>query len=482
MNKEKIFNWMKRNYLFVGIILFAIIIRIYYFILTNGQVLWWDEAEYLNIAKRWAFGTDYAFGPVRPILFSAITAVFLKITSTEFLPRFFILILSVSSVIGIYYLGKELYEKNVGLIAAFIMSIFYLNLFFTYRLLVDLPSLTFFILSSLFFYKYFKYNSNKMLYIASVLVAVGTLFKLSTGFLLVSCFFYLIITERFKIIFKKELWIAALIFISVMLPYLIWGYFEFGGFVLAQASAHVSPETYFSGLTILKNYLFLFPTYFSWPILIFSLIGFFMFYKVFLYYDSLAKGDVKLRRDLFVLLIFVIPFILVSSLINHNENRYIITVFPSIMIMASSFIILSYKWISKHSKIFAVILIILILGSSAMFQLQSADSLIKNKIETYTQVKEAGEWLKQNSNPEDIIATKSQPQIRFYSDRKTIGLPKTEEEFESSLSPDVKFFMVSIFEAHPEWAFSYSDRNNLSFVQVYIMKDETPVLIIYKFP
>ncbi len=168
----KIREWIKKNWVFVGIILFALIIRIYYFILTNGQVLWWDEAEYMNMAGRWAFGLDYNFGPVRTILFPIISSLFLRIVNGEILSRLLILILSVASVIGIYYLGKELYNKKVGLLSAFLMSIFYLNLFFTYRLLVDIPSLTFFIFSSFFLYKYFKTNSNKALYLAAVIIAV----------------------------------------------------------------------------------------------------------------------------------------------------------------------------------------------------------------------------------------------------------------------------------------------------------------------
>lgn len=482
MKKEKIINWFKQNWIFVGIILFALVIRIYYFIFTQGQVLWWDEAEYLSIANRWAFGIEHPFGPVRPILLSLITAIFFKIINSEFLPRLFLLSLSMASIVGMYYLGKELYDKNVGLVASFLMSIFYLNLFFTYRLLVDLPSLTFFIFSGLFFYKYFKTNSNKMLYWAAVVVAIGTLFKLSTAFILFACLIYLLITERLNFLKRKEMWIASLIFISILLPYLVWGYFEFGGFVLTQASAVVAPDSYFVGFNIMKNYLVLFPIYFSWPILIAFILGLMLMYKVFLYFDILIKGDKKLRRDLYLLLIFLIPFILISILINHNEDRYIITVFPTILIIASSFIILTYDFIRKNSKIFAIIVLIFALSFTMVFQLQSADPLIKFKKDSYLQVKEAGLWLKQNSDSSDIVATKSQPQIKYYSERQTIGLPKTEQEFESLLSPNVKFYMVSIFENHPEWAYTYPNRKNLTVVQAYIIEDGTAILIIYEFP
>ena len=45
--KEKIKSFFdnKEMLIFIGIFTFAIVIRLYYFFVTNGQPLWWDEAE-----------------------------------------------------------------------------------------------------------------------------------------------------------------------------------------------------------------------------------------------------------------------------------------------------------------------------------------------------------------------------------------------------------------------------------------------------
>ena len=157
---SKLTGWFSNyhNLLFLAVLIFAIAIRLYYFKLTYNQPLWWDEAEYMNMAKAFAFHRPYDFLAVRPIFFSLITALFFKITTSEFPTRFLMLILSIFSVIGVYYLGKEVYDNRTGLLASFLMSIFYLNLFFSYRLLVDLPSLTFFTFGAYFFYRYFKNN------------------------------------------------------------------------------------------------------------------------------------------------------------------------------------------------------------------------------------------------------------------------------------------------------------------------------------
>ena len=112
--KEKIVQWIKNPYnaILLLIIVLAIIVRLYYFNLTKTQPLWWDEAEYMAMAKAWAFNMDYNFLPVRPILLSLITALFLKIANTEFLTRFFLFIFSIASVPATYYLGKEIYHKK----------------------------------------------------------------------------------------------------------------------------------------------------------------------------------------------------------------------------------------------------------------------------------------------------------------------------------------------------------------------------------
>jgi 4-amino-4-deoxy-L-arabinose transferase-like glycosyltransferase len=340
------------------------------------------------------------------------------------------LFLSIASVGGMYLFGKELYNKKVGLIASFLMSIFYLNLFFTYRLLGDIPSLTFFIFSGFLFYKYFKAKSKKALYLATILIAIGTLLKLSTAFILPAILVYALITGGFKIFKRKEvwisalifililspyiiwgylefggfvLWISALIFILILSPYIIWGYLEFGGFVLTQATSHVAPGSYFVGFNIMKNYLAMFPTYFSWLLLATFVLGLALMYKIFLYFDRLVKGDKKLSRDLFLLLILLVPFVLVSFLIGHNENRYLITVFPTVFLISGSFIMLAYNRIKKKTKVVAVIFLICLLTFITVFQLQSTDSLIRSKVDTYLDVKEAGLWLNQNSDVTDIV-------------------------------------------------------------------------------
>lgn len=491
VRKEKIKKWLSKKYnlYFLGILILAFAIRLYYFSITLDQPVWWDEAEYMNMARAWAFNLDYNFLSVRPVLFSLITALFFKITYSEFLPRLFILILSMASVAGMYYLGKEIYNKKIGLLSAFFMSIFYLNLFYTSRLLVGVPSLTFFIFSAIFFYKYFKTKSNKMLYLGSVLIAVGTLFRITTATFLFVIAIYLLVTERLNFLKKKELWISGLIFILILSPYLIWGYLQFNGFVITQAGAWNAPKDhYFSNAFCnIKSYFSMLLSIFSWPLLLFFILGLFLMYELILGLDVLIKGgDFKLNKYLFLFLLFLLPLITVSfSLANcYHEDRYILNSAPAIFIISSAFILKAFNLIKEKKKVLAILLLIFFLGFMAYLQLQHADNLIKFKKESFMEMKTSGMWMKENSELGDIILTSSEPMTGYYSEREVIGFPESEEEFALFLeeNKNIKYYMVSSIQRSPDWAYSYPQENNLTIAQVYF-SDETqtqPLIIIYK--
>ena len=489
---NKIIKWFKNPYnlALFSIIILTIAIRLYYYFIVKNQPIWWDEAEYLNMAKSWAYGIEYNYWTsIRPILLSLIMALFFKISSTEFLPRFFILILSVISVIGVYYLGKEFYNKKIGLLSCFFASVFYLNLFFTYRLQVDIPSLAFVVFAILFFYRYSKSNSNKELYIGTVLIAIGTLFKQSSAFILLAFFLYFLTTEKLNFLKKKEMWIAALIFILIELPYIIWGYIKFNGFVFTQAASQIPPTTnyFINSWVVLKNYLTLFPTYLSWPLLIIFILGLLSMYKLFIGFDILIKNkDKRLNRDWFIFLVLLIPLLVTSILITHNENRYLMHIFPIIFIISSVLIIRFYDFIKKYSKLLAIIFLISLLVFSAFFQIASAghaDDLIKSKQYSYLEIKNAGLWLKQNSAPTDVIMTQSMHQIAFYSDRKTEEF-RSIEEFEAlkQKNPNLKYYVISMIQKSADWSYSYPQENNLTLVNAYFadQAQQQPILLIYR--
>ncbi len=484
---KKAKKWIKKpsNIFLILILFFALVIRLYYFSKTLGQPLWWDEAEYMTMAKAWAYNLEYTFISVRPVLFSLITAFFLKISYSEFLPRLMIMLFSFASVIGMYFLGKEFYNKKVGLLSSFLASVFWLDLFFSIRLLVDTPSMAFFIFSTLFFYKYIKSNSKKHLYIGTVIVALGVLFRLSVGIFLGCFLFYLIFTTGFKFLKRKELWIAGVLFILILSPYLIWGYVQFNGFVIKQARDWNAPDEFtFENLWYnMSSYFKNFPAYLSWPMLLVFLVGLASFYRVFVGFDMIIKGKGgRLKKQLFLILLFFIPLLFTSmSFSHHIENRYIMIAFPAIFIIVSQAIMKFYNSVNKQ-KALAVIAILFLLSYIAYFQLSSTNSSISNKMDSYEELKKAGLWIKENLPKDASVITISWPQIMYYSDRNTVKWNRDEEEFLQELQGiENPYLIVSILEPHDRWMMEFPQKSNLVPVYATFLdkQKKQPSLIVY---
>src|SRR3989344_2804105 len=133
-------KWLKNKYnlYLLGIIALAVIIRLYFFLITQDQTLWWDEAEYMATSKHWAFDTPYDLNPQRPPLFQLIGALFMILGFSEPTIKFFLVFLpSVFLVIAVYYLGKEMFGEKVALISALLAAVSWAFLFLFNRFQPD---------------------------------------------------------------------------------------------------------------------------------------------------------------------------------------------------------------------------------------------------------------------------------------------------------------------------------------------------------
>ncbi|MBU3912760.1 MAG: DUF63 family protein, partial [Nanoarchaeota archaeon] len=232
-------------------------------------------------------------------------------------------------------------------------------------------------------------------------------------------------------------------------------------------------------------------------------LGFFIFFVVglltlipmFLSLDILLlKRDKTYYADFFMLLSILFTLAFFIYFLRTGENRWLILMSIGIFAISAKGIALIYSLINKDiSKILAILLLLAMLSSGAYFQLKHADNIIKLKIDSYSQVKEAALWMKSNSNSSDIIATASLTQTVFYSERKAITFlsPElnrayTSEEFTElikKLRP--KFFVISIFEPWvPQWTYSYPQEHpeQLKPVKAWFSdaQQQQPLLVIYE--
>ena len=118
---------------------FACGLRLWWF--TANQAIWPDEAAYMLIAKTFAGLSDYEAPAVRPVLLPLLWSGLYRLGFGESATRVTAMLLSVASVWLLYALGRELYGKSVAAIAALLLCVSPPHLFFSQRLLTDLPAL-----------------------------------------------------------------------------------------------------------------------------------------------------------------------------------------------------------------------------------------------------------------------------------------------------------------------------------------------------
>ena len=493
MKKEKIKAWFKDKYnlAFVAILIFAFAIRLYYFFLTKNQPLWWDEAEYMLKAKNIAFHTpDTGWFSLRPIMFSLIAVLFLKIGFGEIGLRFLFMLLSLSSLILLFYIGKELANKKIALIAVFLMSVFYLDLFYTNRLLVDMPQVFFVLLGTLFFIRYFFKNDKKAAYFILPILFFGSLIRFTVGLMIIVLLFYLFLIEKFSLFKKKELYVSLIIGILVFSPYLIYAKVNYGNpfhaFIGVATSERAPQDT---PLNVFLQYVKYFPSYLGGIkslIFFFFVFGIlFIFFNLFISYGLISKKE-NLKKFLFLILWLIIPLIYFGFFVNHFEDRYIFIIFPAVFILIGESLEIFYEYIKKYNKILGIFLVLGILIFSSYNMLSYSNFIIKAKLTSYDSLKEAGLWIKENTNKSDIIFSSGVPQNTYYSERATYSYPETEKEFEEKINElKPRYMVLSIWEKSPEWAYDWPSKHNetVKLIRAYFLNNEKtkPDTLIYDF-
>lgn len=488
-------NILKHKWLLILLIIlvFAVIIRIWVFSITLNQPVWWDEGDYLTVAKKIGnnnlypnFKLSELSNPRRPLLLPIIWGIIFKFGFGEATIRLTQFIFSMFAVFLTYLVGKEMFNKKVGLIAGFLMSVFWLNLFFTGRLLLGLPATTFWLASVYFFWKgYVKKENKKYIWLAGLFFGFSVFTRAASLVMIIPLLIFILMKDKLNFLKNKNLWIAVVIFLLIFSPFLIWVGINYGNpfkkftGVGEGRFSQLSLNTLIQGNT--KEFIKFFPTYLQIPFLIVFLIGLIYFLDIFLGLDLLFKEEgAKLRKKIFLLMWIIVPLLFfgITTSQGSMEPRYLIYIFPAVFMILSVGLLKIYGYIKKYDKRFALVVVAIILLTGTSYQLNHASDIINFKKTSYYPIKEAALWIKEHTNMNDNIISQSAPQNMYYSERSTYGYDWWDRR--SEIKP--KYMIISAFENHPEWVYTYPEKNNLKPVQVYMVAENKPSLIIYEIP
>ena len=480
--KEKIKIWLKdrHNLLFVLIFTLAILIRLYYFWLTKTQPLWWDEADYMAYAKNLAgFHVDWIVTPEHKSLSSFLVAAIFKIGLTEVVAKFVLQIIpSILSVFLVYFVCREMYkDKRVALIVSFLFATFWAHLFDTFRFHVDIPSLFTGLLAIYVFWRGYE-NNQKILgridpkwTIPITVLLVMLTYSIRRGHFILGVFFlaYMLLTRNWKSLLKDKynwfaLAIAMVILFAVEKTIFVSeevGVGAFSTYFQRDLPINFLPlgvfRAYFESLGIGPNILL----YLFWfGVILIAL-------NVFLSLGSIRKLKNTTRADLFCLIQIILTLFFFIYIIRaqnaFGEPRWFFPLLLGSLVAISKATLTISDYIKPYSKHISILLIFLLIALGGYYEVKHADGIIKNRANSFTGIRQASLFVRDISNEDDIIISKGEPQVSYYSERRAIQpsrlvgwtgndvpLNLTLEKIEET--PEAKYLMVSFSEPnHPQW-------------------------------
>ncbi|MFA5887818.1 MAG: glycosyltransferase family 39 protein [Candidatus Nanoarchaeia archaeon] len=445
----------KHRIILIAILAFAFILRLKYMTINTG--IWWDEADYLTLAKHYAFGLPEQAAPWRARAIPMLWALFYKLGANEWFIRFFNQFIAVGAVLVTYLIGKEFYNKTIGLLASLFMAVYFEHLFWSARLSADIYSLVLFGFAALFFYKgYVKNEGKKYLYAVGIIYGIGIYAYDGVGFLALFLLIFLLVTERLRFLKDKRIGIMVGIALLAMLPFAIYNQMEFGHpyprlqlfssieggqITLAEGPQQgavakiisLLPDT-FSYITSTGYYLgFGLPAsglgaIAKWALIIAFIAGLTAFINLFIGFDKVWKKENKELTGDFYILLWGFSILLIFGIINAIsafifEPRFVFPAMPIIFIICALGIRQIFRLIGRYNKEIAIaaVAIIIILGVYA--QMSYANLLINSKKDSFSQEKDGGLWLKEHTSPGDtIVGCGLSVPIIYYSERNFQGI------------------------------------------------------------
>jgi len=504
--KKKLFSWVEDNYdkVFLFILVASFIIEIIIFMKTSQQPLWYDEASYMATAQRiathlnindiWYYRRGFLWPLFSiPFYFLGIGEIGIRITEVLF---------SVGITAVSFFLIKEMFNKKVAVYVSAAVSLSWIVLFYTGRVLTDTPSTFFILLSLLFFWKgYVSKKGNKYLYLFGLFLALSVLTRMQNLMFIPAFLFFILIKDKFKFVKNKHLWIAFGIFALFLIPQGVLYYTHYGNplndilehylGVNTGGTTAVNPDvtvkTVFQYFTDLPYILGGQIAYGKIVFFLFLLGVLLFFADMFIGIDKILK-DSEIQKKFFIFLWILIPLLVLGYMMPaYPDERYVMPILMFFFVIAiyplekaGKFLTKKTKMSEKSSQILVFIVILLIFIPSMIWGFQVTDA----KKTSYLEVKEAGLWLNQNSNPSDIIISPSQPQIEYYSQRSTYTEGANETEFKQEISQyKPKYLVLSAYEpTNLPWLLNYTQQNTNTIkpVMAYPQDSQQPILIIYQ--
>ena len=306
----------------------------------------------------------------------------------DFSSVLFVLLASIGNIILIFYFGKLLFNEKVGLISAFLLSIFPLEVVYSTKLLSDLPS-AFFMAFGVYLFLYAEEKKpSPFLYVFSGL-SIGIGYFIRGSALLIGLFFMFYILYKKQI--KKEYFLVPVgILIIFALEAFIFYQLTGNPFFRTEESQKYLTESvpaahdYFGRLSFPLG-LFHYP----YTILTNNLLSFFYIFA----FVSATYFIIYKRKECYEVLLWIAPLLLYLSFGSSSFSKYVpfkaadryleIITIPIILLLAF-FLEEEEEVIKRVFKPF--ILVFLLLTSIGFVYLQGERNLLGGLRDSYDKI------------------------------------------------------------------------------------------------
>jgi 4-amino-4-deoxy-L-arabinose transferase-like glycosyltransferase len=340
----------------VCVLLIVTFTGLLFFVNLGSGPLWSaDEQTYsqwgFHMAKTgdyltpWAFGNPSLWIAKPPLYFWLMALAYQVFGVNNFSTRVWSPIFGILTCVVVFYLGKILYNRIVGLLSVLVLSTFFTFFAFARHAMLDVP-LVFFMVASIFFFVLSgeQQKGNSFTILGGLFFGLALMTKQTTALLIPLILGpYLILTRRtIKSLFTKKVAIFLGVGILVITPWLIYMNIQFGSqfwlvFLLynnvmrsaVPLEGHVGDSLfYFSYLVTRENILW---------IAILPLAGVFSLFK------SFRKRS---RKDI-LLIVWIAVVLGVFTVAQTKLFWYILPAFPAFAIVISSFLYSCFKKLKR---------------------------------------------------------------------------------------------------------------------------------------
>lgn len=426
------------------LLLFSLLLRLYFFYVTREQAVWWDEAEYLLLGRQIAgFGNEGLTQDWRPIGLPLLLAGFFSIGLGESAIRLALVLTSLAAIWLTYRIGERIVGPTAAWVGAGLLSVCYLPLFYTFRILTETPHLTMSLLG-VFLYLDGRVG-RRWLGVGALVAATWIRFTDVVLLGLVAAHWSASAWLGRERAARRRLALGVAVALAAAVALAWVSRDELAS--LWRAWEHMVPGKYWS------ERWERFVEYPRWllrvlgpvqaPLLVFGLA----------WWVEDARERWQRRRTIggaaFLLAwmaVAVLPFAIFVKL----HDRYLMVALPPIFLAVGHGAVQIVQRRVRES--WAPLALVALVAAAALPMFLEANDLIHAKARTYAEVAEAGRWLRHNARPGERILANSPPQIAYYAARDAGGLPLSENAlWRAATEEGVRHLVVSAAERQPAW-------------------------------